>query len=499
MPFFTFLVTIKIRRTIGILVAIDLFALVCWLASLAGPAAAQQDYNSSFLPDLSILAPSLDQEVVPPPASLKNEGKKAIVPGGKVLDLIELVDLALSYNPTLRESWAEAKAAAQEVGKALAAYYPSLSCNFKYFRSRTGEEFSGGDAYKQRGSSESLELTYLLLDMSGRKSTARSARSKLKAANYSYNQAVLDLVLKVQKAYYSYYAALKTIEAKKADLNASISSQEEAELKYKVGVATKSDVLEARTNTAEMRYKLVSAQGGASIAWVNLALLCGMPTSPRIKVANPAPVDTSLVSRKMDDLVKLAQAMNPGIQALEADIRADKSAIKAANSKLWPYLKLEANISRKDVQDDPLKYESEGMLTLQYVFFSGFADSYEKRKALAGLSAARGKLATQRLSLSDNLRQYYQKYRTAVSEVEACQTYLADAENTFRMQLEMYKVGMGIMVNVTTAMSKLSEARIELINARTNLYLSVANMAHACGDFEKLGVKRPTWKGLNEQ
>ncbi len=58
--------------------------------------------------------------------------------------LTDVVDLALKNNPTTRESWANAQAAANEYGSARGARYPTLNGSINLAGASTGSVFGGG-------------------------------------------------------------------------------------------------------------------------------------------------------------------------------------------------------------------------------------------------------------------------------------------------------------------------------------------------------------------
>jgi hypothetical protein len=154
--------------------------------------------------------------------------------------LTDVVDLALKNNPTTRESWANAQAAASEYGSARGARSPTLNGSVNLAGASTGSAFGGGGG--GNGSSVVIDtsggntrgfgsvggltraqitpafsLSYLVFDMGGRAATIESAKQNAVALNLGHNAAINDVVLQVESALFSYLA---TVALRDAELTA---------------------------------------------------------------------------------------------------------------------------------------------------------------------------------------------------------------------------------------------------------------------------------------
>ena len=465
-----------------------LIATILALALAAAPAGAQQwteDLPSGLLPDLSAAAPHIDDGLPPAPAT----GHRSPAAPGQPLALGELVDLALANNPSTRSAWAQAKAAAAGLGQAYSAYYPQATLTYNAARARSGEHFlGGGDAY-QTTWGPTLSLTYLLADLGGRGATVNQAGRSLEAARWNFNQAVHDLLLSVHEGYYNYYAAGQAVESARADLKAAQTGLDEAKVRHQVGVVTKSDVLQAQSNLAQDQYLLESALGTLRSAWVNLALVVGLPQDPRLRVAAPGAADADLAGMPGKQLTDLAAKHRPQLLALDSQVKANRAAVRVADSALWPTLDAGVDMQHTDYSDEQGGYESTVFLQLNFDLFTGFNNSYAKRQAVAQLWDARGQLATARLNVSNQVLSQQQAFITARAQVAASETYLAQTEQSHQMQLGLYKEGLGTIVEVINAQDKLAEARAQLVQARAAVLIAAARLAHACGLAERLGGK----------
>src|SRR5258708_6277960 len=138
---------------------------------------------------------------VPPPAP--HPADITLPPAGAPLELAQIVDLALSNNPLTRTTWLQARVSEANLGSARAAYLPTVDLDASLTRARTSPASSATTALN----GPALSLDYLLFDFGGRNAASEAARQTLIAADYGHNQAIQDVILRVEQAYYDYLDA----------------------------------------------------------------------------------------------------------------------------------------------------------------------------------------------------------------------------------------------------------------------------------------------------
>ncbi|PWT70215.1 MAG: TolC family protein, partial [Proteobacteria bacterium] len=172
--------------------------------------------------------------------------------------LADAIDLALCNNPTTRQSWANAKAAAAEVGIARSAYLPVITGNASAQRDQTwNTPVAGG----QNRFDLSVSLNYLLFDFGGRDAAVELARQSLLAADWSHNATLQGVLLSAVQSYYQLYATQEAVQANLAAEKASQTSLEASKARQRVGSATRADVLQAQTAYSQTQLNRTQAEG----------------------------------------------------------------------------------------------------------------------------------------------------------------------------------------------------------------------------------------------
>lgn len=460
--------------------------------------------NTCTASSLEKYAPSFEKNIVQP-SYLQEDSAKPKTNLDSKLKLEELIDSALRFHPSLRLSWARAKESATTVGQALSSYYPQVSTNIfaNYNDEGRYHDYELWEEHKKMGAS--LGITYLLLDNGGRKNTALAAKKQLDAANFAYNQAVLDLVLEVQRGYYAYARSLQMLAAKKEDLRVARFNRDRAKDFFSAGLNSKSAQLQAQAHVSQVKYQLASIKSNVRRNWRNLASICGLSVSPRREVESPLRLDKELVSKEAKDLVKMVEDQNPGLQSLDSRIKSGEHRLEAAESKFWPALSFVGSGTAQKVMSDGRheasveedEYQATIGFKITYDLFTGFSDSYDKREARTRVKAVREQYAESQLELKRRVEDALNEYEAAVDKLKASKQYVRDAKKSYQVAVEFFKDGEGAMVEITRALEQLANAKSELVAARMGMYTAAASLAHSCGAFEKLGTERAEWQSLD--
>ena len=278
--------------------------------------------------------------------------------------LTDVVDLALKNNPTTRESWANAQAAANEYGSARGARYPTLNGSVNLAGASTGSAFGGGGG--GNGSSVVIDttgsntravgavggltraqitpafsLSYLVFDMGGRAATIESAKQNAVALNLGHNAAINDVVLQVESALFSYLATVALRDAELTALKEAQADTANAEARLRVGVGTLQDVLQARTELAQARLQLVTLEGTLLSSRATLAAAMGLPANTRFEIPAISTCDSvAKVAASVDTLINRAITTRPDLAQARAAAAQLAAQIRVARSAGYPSLTL---------------------------------------------------------------------------------------------------------------------------------------------------------------
>ena len=412
---------------------------------------------------------------VPPPNNL------VLPPAGAPLELAQIVDLALSNNPLTRTTWLEARLSEADFGSARAAYLPTVNLNATLARAHT----TTGTATTLNG--PALSLDYLLFDFGGRNAASEAARQTLIAAGYTHNQAIQDVILRVEQAYYDYLDAKALLTAQEATLKERQTSLDSADARHRAGVATIADMLQARTALSQTRLTYETIDGNLHRLQGTIATQMGLPASTPFEVGDlPQDVPVQQVSDAVESLMARAVAERPDLAAARAAAERARARVTVVRAQGLPSVGIGASAGPLFTNglSRHMTLYSAGV-SLRVPLFTGFRNTYDIRAAEieTQLAAENARGLEQQIDLQ--VWTSYYALQTAMQRLTTSRDLLRDATESVDVATGRYKAGIGHILDLLTAEAALENARAEEVQARTDWFLSVAQLAHDTGSLTR--------------
>src|SRR4029077_21204924 len=206
----------------------------------------------------------------------------------KIYLLPDLIDIAQRLNPETKVAWQRAKQALAAVGLKEVTYYPILSAaaasgytrlfaplpTLNINRAALVRAIETGGAASSAISLQSntvahldilgqttLSVKWLLFDFGERAASVQVAREELLVANLGFNATHQKLVFEVSKNYYAYNNQRDSVRVAQSALETSTTVNEAVEARFKTGLATQPEVLQAKQQLAQSRFDLQKALG----------------------------------------------------------------------------------------------------------------------------------------------------------------------------------------------------------------------------------------------
>lgn len=417
----------------------------------------------------------------------------------KAYSLAELIDLAEAHNPETRVAWENARAEAAALGIARSELYPTLSAVAASGVDRA--EVPLGTRFYRFTIPEaeaSLDLNYTILDFGARRGRIAAESARVLAANFGFNDVHRRLIFQVQEAYYRVLNASAQDSAARASLANAEAVQQAAEERLQNGLATLPDVLEARSATAQSQYELQAVLGAEEIAQGDLATALGAPAAMLIRVQPLGEVPTpQSIAGTVEQVTERALQQRPDLQAEVTGIRLAEAERKEARAAYYPKLDFKASAIAESLyfqqQTLPWGHTADltgGMsLSLSWTVFDGGARRSRLMQAEAEIREAGSQVNAARDSIEDQVWAAYSNLNTAFRQREAATALLESATQSYAAALESYKFGVRNLLDVTAAQKLLAQARSTDILARTQVLVSLADLAFRAGDSIQAGSK----------
>jgi outer membrane protein len=456
------------------------------LMALAGSTAA--GWNTPPVPTGPANTVELPTPPPPPNAVVATIPEDLVRPGAAVT-LARIVDIALRNNPLTRASYRQAISAAAQLGSKRAPYYPSVDVSASGTRT---DQLSPIQTTSGNISvyGPAVTLSYLLLDLGGRAANVDDARASLVAADWSHNATIQNVILGVETTYVSYLDAKAQLEAARVSAREAQTALDAANVRHDAGVATIAEVLQAKTAFSQAKLAVQTYDGQVLALRGSLATAMGLPANTPYDVGTlPVEVPLERGTDAVEKLIDTARTQRPDLVAARALVDKADAHVQAVRSDGLPTLSLSASANRtyySPALTSNYRDVWSASVLFDFPLFTGFANSYNLKRAKADAAVARAQADTLDQEVVLEVWTSYYNFQTATQLVRTSRDLLASAEQSERVALGRYKEGVGTILDLLTAQAALASARAQEIQARAGWFVAMAQLTHDTGTIPPL-------------
>ena len=411
----------------------------------------------------------------------------------QALDLMEALNAAQAYDSQFMSARATREASAEKLPQGRSGLLPSVALTGSISKNDS-EITSANPLFARTGISRpqnlQIQLKQPIFNMA---SFDLFSQGKLQTAigEVQFEQAKMDLLLRVSQAYFDVLAAQDAISFIQAQKSAITEQLASAKRNFEVGTATITD-----THEAQARYDLTLAQ---EIAATNdlevkrnaLAVVIGKTPSelnqlsPGVKLSTPEPAN-------VDKWVENAATGNVGVVAQK--LAVDIAKLEISRNRAGHYPSLDALASRTESKGtsaiDPNGTSNVTSVGLQLTIpiFSGFAVTSKVREAIALENKASADLDTAKRNASQAARTAYLGVQSGLSQVKALEAAEVSSNSALESNKLGYEVGVRINIDVLNAQQQLYSTRRDLAKARYDTLINSLKLKAATGSLTESDI-----------
>jgi len=408
----------------------------------------------------------------------ENTGKNT-----KELDIDECYSIAERRNPDYIKAKYELKASGAELQKAAGSFGPALSLSGGYqplYRasliSIPAGVFGPDEVSFPMGSQTyytvRLSVTQPIFTFGKNFYGLKMAETGYKVAKIKFKKAKERLKLDVISAFYGALIAREMYEITKESLRRTKEMLDITEEKYRIGEASKLDLLMAEVELANTGPKLKEASDRKDISVDGLKMTLGMPLEEKIEIKGSPEYRKfrftyKEVKRKFEknsDDMRMAKAA--------ADIGTYKKGL--ALSMLLPNIAVSGNLNyvsyEEELSADSSAWDNSWDVTvgLQWKFFDSFKTAADIKKASAEEEIQRINLQQAKSGLEIKLKELYSAIEKNTEIIEAAEKNINKAEESYKIAKQSYSEGLISRTDLTGAELGLMQAKIQRLNALYN-------------------------------
>jgi outer membrane protein len=412
--------------------------------------------------------------------------------------LIEVYDMAKSYDATYQSAKAQFQANLAKADQAKATILPSVGMTAGTSKSQlelTNNPSSVPGSSRSFGNQTAGVNATQALYRPGVWATYEQGLRALDANEAIIIQAEQDLIVRVSQAYFDVLGAKDSLAFIKAQKTAVAEQLASAKRNFEVGTATITD-----TREAQARYDLVLAQEIAadndlrvkSLALENLVGKSSlMPLGIQARVALPVP------EGQLETWVAQSEQQHPGIQ--QSRVNLDIARLETTKTKAGHLPTLDFNLGYNITKNfnGTTAQSSLGIgvtgnqvnvttasLNFNLPLFAGFATENRIRETVSLEEKARTDLEGVQRQVAQATRTAYLGLQSGLGQVKALEAAETSSQAALDANQLGYKVGVRINIDVLNSQSQLYQTKRDLAKARYDVLVGQLKLRQANGSLK---------------
>jgi len=386
-------------------------------------------------------------------------------------DLLDIYDLAVKSDPTLREAEQTLFATREVKPQARALLLPNfgLSGDVQYndvdtSGTNTFGSFDRSDSFSTYGAAAVLSQSVY-----NRADWVRLSQSDntIAQAEAEYRNDQIDLMVRTTRAYFEVLRASDLVRVQEALVAADERQLEQSRQRFEVGLVAITDVNDSQAAYDRSRANLITAENALDNAWEALRRIVGPVSVPlarlgdRLPLAPPEPNDINIWA-------ETALANNFGIIAAKQAAEAARKQIEVERSGYYPSVEMQAgyDVARSNAQFNTDTDSAFIGLNLNVPIYQGGAVASRTREAGHQFRAAQDRLDQQRRGVINQVKDAFRGILSSISDVKARQAAIVSARSSLESTQAGLEVGTRTQVDVLNAQRALFQAEFDYLSAR---------------------------------
>lgn len=460
-------------------------------------------------------------------ATIPTRGSVAVRSDTSCLSIDQAVARAIAENPAIRLARSNTELADATVRATLATGYPKIDGNISYtrtFASPYSIGTSGSDTtskfnpdttasladrvrYLEKNSNldfgslfgslpfgqanaYTVSLTGSETLYSGGKGGAlgRMATAYRDAAQLQLEEQAAAIEFAVKQAYYRALLAQSLDAIATASVDQASAFLRQVRLLFDAGKASDLETMRAEVALDNLRPQAVQAQSAASLATLELKRLLDLPMALPLRLTTPLVIPPSLRASEAaaDQVAALEQ--RPSLQAQQRQVAIQTDQLIVTRASHRPHLDLSMAYGKLLYPARVFGFGGEtwrtnwtSTLSLSVPLFAGFSKAADMDKARINLAMDEVRLTDLKAAVQVEYQQALGEQGRAASAITARQRTVDQAQRVHDLTVLRFENGLSTQLEVADARLSLLQARTNLAQATADFLLAEAQVARALG------------------
>jgi outer membrane protein len=412
--------------------------------------------------------------------------------------LPEVLVRAYQGNPQLNAERARQRGTDEAVPQALSAYRPQVSAGLSAGIAGVRNLFPGVPGAQSATLfpwSVGVTINQTIFNGFKTANTVRQSEAQVRSGRQALRHVEQSVLLDAVTAYMDVLSFQTLVEAQRVNLTFLRQLSETTRKRYQAGDVTPTDVAQGDARTARGIADLNNAQVNLAVAKATFARIVGAAPG---RLAPSDPIDR-LLPHSREEAVALGRREQPAVVGAQYDVDVALSAVKIAESALYPNVSVQGNISRSVETDQTLgtnQTDSASVIASATVpiYDGGFTPS-QIRQAKESLSQVRLTLTRTQADADSAVAAAWVTNEGARVSMTAAQSEVNAATIALSGVQKEAQAGQRTTLDVLNSQQDLMTARARLIQAQRDRVVASYTLLGAIGrlDAKHLALKTPDY------
>ncbi len=396
----------------------------------------------------------------------------------KILTLSEAVNLAIKANPQISSALKQKEEFLFQKNIIRAEFFPKLYVNYTYQRIDQGKNLPEINLH-----TFGPNVTWNIFSGFSTYYAFKEALYYLSIQDEYIRTKINEVALATIKAYLEYFKEKALYEAALKDLEDAQTVLKLAQKRFEVGLSPYADVLDAEARVKEAEFKVSNYRYSAEIAKAKLLMLLNEDLTKIEEYELLSPEEKEFTLKPLAEYIGKALKFRPELLSKEKEILAQESRIKSVRGEFFPSVDLFASYYRQDSKFFPdNNFDFQAGIKITFPMFTGFSTVSKLQKERATLEKKHFEKRDLELAIQQEVFSNYKLFETAKENLTASKALLVKLEEDYRIVQKKYENGLASIVDLTTVMARLSQARANVAVSQYDLYLNYYNLIKSTGE-----------------
>ncbi|MCD6489352.1 MAG: TolC family protein [Thermodesulfobacterium sp.] len=291
---------------------------------------------------------------------------------------------------------------------------------------------------------------------------------------------ILTISLNIVQAYLEYFKQKALYEAALADLEDAKILLKLAQKRYEVGLSPYADVLDAQAKVKEAEFNVTNHKYTAEIAKANVFTLINYDIAKIDEFEFLPAEEKKFKVKDLADCIKIGLIKRPELKAKEKEILAQEEKIKSVKGEFYPSVDIFSSYYNYENLPKPDEEFIAG-IRITFPIFLGFSRFAKLGKERALLEQKNFEKISTELNIKQEIFSNYKKWQTAKENYETALAWLKSVEEDYRIIKKKYENGLASIVDVTTVLAKLSQARAQVAVSKHDMIYAYYKLQKSLG------------------